>query len=123
MSVGLLDLVAVVGVVTFSAAAALKIADWPATAVWLRELHLPSPERLAVVGIVSELALIGGLVLAPRLALVAAAVWLVPATALLVYSDRRGASCGCFGSKPLSPPTSIIRNVALGLLLRGAAFR
>lgn len=116
MTVGLLDLAAMLGVVTFSAAAALKVADWPATAVWLRELDLPTPERLAALGIASEAALIGGLTLAPRFALVAAAVWLIPATALLVYSHRRGASCGCFGSKVSSPATAIIRNVTLGVL-------
>ncbi len=107
----------------FAVAGVAKLRRRAATARAFAALGLASPGALAVGVPLAELALAGGLVLAPAEAGIATLAVLAGFTTFLLRSMNRGdaLACGCFGSARAAPAGSaeLVRN---GVLAGAAAF-
>lgn len=97
-----------------------KVGRPTATTVTFHALGLPLPGLLARVVPAAELALAGGLVVAPRAGGLAALAALAVFSAALAGPIQRGSvvRCGCFGSAGGDPvgPADLVRNALLAIL-------
>jgi hypothetical protein len=95
----------------FISSAFAKVTYWDETLGWFAELFPHARPRLvggAVV--VAEVVIALAIVAAPRSGAIAAAGWLLVASAVLVSARRRVASCGCFGLRQQLGVRVAIRN-------------
>jgi uncharacterized membrane protein YphA (DoxX/SURF4 family) len=109
--------------VAFFVAVYTKLATWNDTKRWITNVGLIWPTGVLILSVVCEATLSLLLVVWPKVGGVGVVVWLVPTTALLHRSLRRGLPCSCFGGGRVlgsSRRWPLIRNGILaifGLLL------